>query len=341
VLFRSVDGAGSTWDSGELIVGYDGDGVLNITNGGIVNSDMIRISELSGNGEVTVDGAASKLNSNWGLLIGIYGDSATLNINNGGEVQSAGNTYVGGVGTINFDGGTLNTDGLEAAVVDLTGTGTINTHGLVSDVDLVFDSPASLNQTLILNSQPGQNITLNLDISGPDVPVLGAGHRGAGSIMIKNGVTIKSTSFQIANDSNSSTATATVDGVGSTLDAGWLNVGNGGNGTLNIINNGSVNSDIAYIGRWSGSVGVVRINGAGSMWTNSSDLIVGDWGSGVLNITNGGVVSVAGTLTIDFNDYGDVDSFINMATGGILALNGDADDSLLAFLGLIDGTDAI
>ena len=50
-------------------------------------------------------------------------------------------------------------------------------------------------------------------------------------------------------------------------------------------------------------------------------------------------MSVAGTLTID-NDS-DGNSFINMTNGGILALYGDADDSLGDFLNLIAGTDAI
>jgi hypothetical protein len=58
-----------------------------------------------------------------------------------------------------------------------------------------------------------------------------------------------------------------------------------------------------------------------------------------LDITDGGLVSVHGTLTIDPNLKGD--SFINIATGGMLALYGDADNSLSQFFNLISGTDAI
>ena len=46
-----------------------------------------------------------------------------------------------------------------------------------------------------------------------------------------------------------------------------------------------------------------------------------------------------GTLTIDLNGVGN--SFVNMATGGKLALWGNADSSLAQFLGLVAGTDAI
>jgi T5SS/PEP-CTERM-associated repeat protein len=80
------------------------------------------------------------------------------------------------------------------------------------------------------------------------------------------------------------------------------------------------------------------VTGAGSQWTNSSALYVGRYGIGTLNISNDALVSVFGTLTIgtDFND-----SFINMATGGMLAVYGDADNSLSQFFNLIYGTDAI
>jgi hypothetical protein len=58
-----------------------------------------------------------------------------------------------------------------------------------------------------------------------------------------------------------------------------------------------------------------------------------------MDITAGGLLSVEGTLEID--QVGDLDSFINMATGGMLTLKGDAEDTLAQFLGLIQGTDAI
>ena len=47
----------------------------------------------------------------------------------------------------------------------LTGTGTINAKGLVSNVNLVFDSTHGLKLTL--DSLPNQDITINLDLSTP------------------------------------------------------------------------------------------------------------------------------------------------------------------------------
>jgi hypothetical protein len=58
-----------------------------------------------------------------------------------------------------------------------------------------------------------------------------------------------------------------------------------------------------------------------------------------LNIQDGGRVEVRGTLTIDQNNKDDC--FINLSSGGILAVYGRANDSLETFLSLIEGSDAI
>ena len=79
------------------------------------------------------------------LYVGDHGNG-TLNIANGGAVSVAGTTYVAYAGTntgaINFGpgGGTLTTTGLYTAASALTGTGTIVSNGIVSDINLSFDS---------------------------------------------------------------------------------------------------------------------------------------------------------------------------------------------------------
>ncbi|HDY65062.1 MAG TPA: PEP-CTERM sorting domain-containing protein [Phycisphaerae bacterium] len=219
----------------------------------------------------------------------------------------------------------------------MTGTGTINIHGLVSDVDLVFDSTHGLQQTLILDSEPNQNITINLDVSGGDGK-LGVGVYSNGTMTIRDGVTVF-TSVGYIGDGPGSTGIVTVEGTGSTwTNANRLQVGEKGNGILSIINGGSVNTDEGKIGNFADSSGEVTVDGTGSTWTNSDNLYVGRYGSGVLNITSDGLVSVGGILTINLYGHG---GFINMASGGMLALLGNADDSLGSFLGLVNGTDAI
>jgi T5SS/PEP-CTERM-associated repeat protein len=338
----SINGSGSTLNTeADILVGRYGNGTLNITDGATVTNSTGQIGSESGStGTVNVDGAGSIWNNNTLLNIGLYG-AGTLNVIDGAMVTVRNDTIVsfadGSLGSINFYNGTLSTGSLLCALGDITGTGDINTHGLVSDVNLVFDSTHGLNQTLNINDNPGQNITLNLDSNSPGS--MGAGYAGVGSMSISEGKVIQSTSGYIGYKSGS-TGTVNVDGTGSK----WNNysslvVGHNGAGTLDITDGGAVSNRQGCIGGMSGSTGTVTVDGADSTWMNSDDLLVGSRGNATLNITDGGLVSVVGELMIDYD--GDGDSFVNMATGGMLALEGDADDSIGQFLGLVGGTDAI
>ena len=295
----AVDGSGSTWAiTVGLYVGDSGQGTLNITNGGAVShsSGYSRdgyIGHYSGStGVVTVDGIGSTWTNTGNIYVGDSGQG-TLNIANGGAVSVAYDTWVarydGAASEIHFNGGTLTTGSLLAGPTQLTGTGTINTHGLVSDVDLLFDSADDLNQTLTLN-----NITINLtqDSTG----ALGAGYAGNGTLAIRGGVSVESKKGYIGYKAGS-TGVVTVDGSGSTwICSGVLDclyVGDSGQGTLNITNGGAVSASrgaYSCIGHYSGSTGVVTVDGIGSTWTIGCDggLYVGGEGQGMLNITNGG-----------------------------------------------------
>ena len=154
----TVDGPGSAWtNSSELHIGDYGNGTLNITNGGSVSNTFGFIGFCSGStGTVTVDGSRSIWTSNY-LYIGPsdIGQSAsgTLNITNGGSVSVTNDTYVaigaGSTGTVNFgpSGGTLTTNTLYTSPTQLTGTGTINTKGLVGDFNLAFDASGTSSAT--------------------------------------------------------------------------------------------------------------------------------------------------------------------------------------------------
>ena len=445
-----VDGNGSTLtNTGNLTVGIYGNSTLNITNGGAVSNSDGRVGYFNGStGIVTVGGIGSTWTNEGNLWLGFSG-SGTLNITNGGIVHVQDFTWLAsgseGAGEIHFDGGTLNTGSLMAEASQLTGTGTIHTGGLVSDVDLVFDSNDALSQTFMLDSQPDQNITIQLEYENNSL--LGAGMTGSGSLIISNGMALTSDqgyigyksgstgtvtvdgagsswsvtglvvggelpnyvvgdsgsgTLRIINggmvetgyscigqrtngtgevtvdgngsmwtlnrrlevgysgdgtlrvtgggivssdygiiiaDNRDSTSEVVVDGAGSEINAAWIRVGYAGSGTLNITNGGTVSNSHGRIGYESTATGIVTVDGNGSTWTNRDNLYVGYGGDATLNIQNGGLVSAGGTLTIDKDLEGD--NFINMTTGGMLALDGNADDSLVDFLGLIDGTDAI
>jgi T5SS/PEP-CTERM-associated repeat protein len=160
---------------------------------------------------------------------------------------------------------------------------------------------------------------------------------------IRDAVVVNSRNGYIGYNSGSA-GTVAVNGAGSK----WVNsenliIGNDGSGAMNITNGGMVNNTspyfTSYIGLNSGSTGTVTVDGSGSKWTNNGDLYVGCNGQGTLTISNKGLVSVAGTLSIYDNDEGS--SSITMASGGKLAIYGDADGSISEFLGLVSGTDEI
>ena len=172
----TVGGTGSTWSTGhELDVGCSGSGTLEIRNGAIVTNGWTGygwtyIGRSTGStGVVTVDGSNSRMTN--GYILGVGDDgNGTLNISGGGTVEAGGTTFVGGgansTGLINFSDGTLTTRSLAVATGQLTGTGTINTHGLITNLDLVFDSQESLKQAIQFHGQTGGTVTVNLDLSG-------------------------------------------------------------------------------------------------------------------------------------------------------------------------------
>ena len=163
-------------------------------------------------------------------------------------------------GTINFaaGGGTLTTQCLYASPAQLTGTGTINANGLVSNVNLVFDSTHGLSQTVTGLG----NVTLNLDMTN-GVGAIGAGYSGNGSLAVRNGVTLTSLDGTIGCNSGS-TGVATVTGAGSTWTTYNLDVGVSGNGTLNITGGATVVDHYdGYVGYNSGSTGSVAVSAPG------------------------------------------------------------------------------
>ena len=220
----TVAGNGSKWsNSSDLLVGRLGSGTLDINAGALVTNKTGSIGDSSGSaGEVTITGTGSKWASSLDLYVG-RGGTGMLNIGEGSTVSVGGSTYVaygsgasgsitmdkgstlsvggntyvayysGASGSITMDNGTLTTKSLLALSSQLRGSGTINTRGIVSDADLLFDSTHGLSCTFALNAQPDQNITVNLDISKPnDVGDLGIGNQGIVSLTVREGMAINS-----------------------------------------------------------------------------------------------------------------------------------------------------
>ena len=284
-------------NSSGLCVGVRGNGTLDITHGGAVsNTDGYIGKDSHSTGTATVSGTGSTWTNSGDLYVGSAHGDGTLNIADGGLVEVTGDTCVASspwsANVVNFDGGTLTTGGLRAALGDLTGTGTINTHGWVSDGNLVFDATHGLTRVWTLIGH-GRNIKLSLDVDGSGS--MGAGYGGNGSMDVLDGLVVQSTYGYVGCQSGV-TGAVTVRGAGSTWSSSAsLYIGYEGNGSLNIADGGLVEvGGTLQIGEGRGTVGV----------GTTGDLMV----TGDVNIPDGAVLNVSGGL---------VAGAINV-TGGLL-----------------------
>jgi T5SS/PEP-CTERM-associated repeat protein len=332
----TVTDAGSSWTIVDTLnVAEAGIGSLEIKNGGSVDDAHGFIGNgATGQGEVTVTGANSTWTNSGLLTVGNAGQG-TLDVLAGGHV-TAGEVIVGwgpgshGEAVVSGTGSNLNNSG---------GT----TVGFNASGSLVVQNGASLANTFahIGNGATGQGeVTVTGENSAwTNSGLLTVGNAGHGTLDVLAGGHVTAGEL-IIGWGQGSHGDVTVDGPQSLLeDSGETTVGYDAYGSLAVTGLGTTTSSYATVGRGQTGEGSATVSGRGSRWSIDNDLTVGGSGHATLSILNGGLVDVGRALTIDGN--GGDDSFINMTTGGMLALFGDADDSLVDFLNLINGTDAI
>lgn len=340
----TVTGTNSTWTcSGGLTIGSHGTGTLNIDNGGMV----------------------TVLGQTW--VASQTGSSGVIHLGNGTlntDWLNAGSTQLVGTGTINTKG--MIADGMDI-IFD-------NTHGLQQQF-LINDHGQNVTVNLDYTSaEPGDfgagyssngSVTIRDGISigsfeghiGRDAGSNGAvtvsgtdstwainytfniGNKGSGTLNILDGGTVSNQLAYIGKESGS-VGTVTVAGVNSQwISDSCVYVGAAGSGTLHVTSGASVISPNGVIGNAAGLTNTATVSGVGSTWKVTSQLRVGHHGPGELNISDGGLVSLGRSLEVDHEATGE--SFVNMSTGGMLAIIGQADGSLNDFLELVSGTDAI
>ena len=264
----TVTGTGSKWtNTVSLYAGYSGVGGLTVGASGQVTTSWCNLGWNAGSyGAVTVTGAGSTLACNYDLYVGSTGNGS-LTVTDGGSV-TAGTLW----GSPNC----------------LFGNGTISARNVVIDADLVFDQSHGLAQSLTFGS--GGRLSLNLSGTMP----LGVGYKGAGTLLITDGLVVPS-SIGFVGDRPGSTGTAMVTGAGSRwTNSGNLYVGDQGTGALTIQSSGYVTSTSTYIGYALGSTGTVTVTGTNSSLYCSGDLCVGYNGDGSLTVANGGTVTARG-----------------------------------------------
>jgi len=114
-----------------------------------------------------------------------------------------------------------------------------------------------------------------------------------------------------------------------------LGAGYRGGGSLALRDGVSIISSVGYVGYLKGSVGTVVVSGHGTQWRLSGSLLVGVAGNGELTLRDGAMVQAEDLVLNDLRDYYGNTASINLANGGMLALEGRADASLMDYYGLI------
>jgi T5SS/PEP-CTERM-associated repeat protein len=292
------------WDeTATCYVGHSEPGSLTLDGGSdLVSSHVFVGTYKQAVGDVTMTGAGTTWQCINNFELGTYvvanmtiADNAALTV---GETMYVA-AEVGSSAMLHFDtGGSLTTKNLTASPNDLSGSGVIHTRGLVSDLDLVFDSPASLHQTLLVD---GQDVAIDLDMSDPaSNGWLGAGHRGRGSTTVTNGADVTSNDWACLGYRADGRGELNVDGAGSTwthLDD--MAIGYFGRGYLNIRNGGQViGGGGCSIGYRLGAYGEVTISGANSKWSDLPDLTIARAGDGAVNVVDGGELTVTTSCSI-------------------------------------------
>jgi len=348
----TVDGAGSLWDNdGDLRVGEDGTGRVNITNGGAVTSVLGYVGiNASGDGTVSVQGDGSS----WVNLGSVYIGGGSVNPGGVAELSIAGGTAdLGSVrlwsgGTITLTSGTLRTrrfDNAAGGTLAFTG-GTLIAEG-----------------TNAFNPGPGNfflegagNPALKL-ITGTSATVAGnvtVAVDTAGTLELQAGGILNNSIGYIGNHVTAQGA-VTVDGPGSSwTNTSLLYVGRSGAGTLTVRGGGTVANTTGFVGGSATGVGEVTVEGVDSVWTNSTSLYVGSTGDGSLTIRDWGSVTntfgfIAATtadsrgavVVEDFGStwYNNNELHVGEAGEGTLTVRGGAGvTNTAAYLGFLSGS---
>ncbi|OEO28146.1 hypothetical protein VW23_006160 [Devosia insulae DS-56] len=286
----SVVGPSSSFDSmTTLSLGMDGNGELEILEGGTVTSNQGLIGDSAGSeGIVTIDGTGS----NWttripgaGLFVG-YGGKGTLTVQNGGSVNtnttwlgywpgSDGKLVVTGAGSSYIDEGDM--------YVGRDGTGTVE----ISDGAFVeiFNSLYVNRGTVTVDGAETK-----LKTHG-GVTVTGPGEDG---FVVSGGAKVESsTGYVDAGLGFEGTATAKVTGAGSSWVMGvdGLTIGLEGGGALLVTDGGRVEAGQIYLGMREGASGSLTISDDGQV---VSDYVMmgGEVGAtATLRLESGGLLS--------------------------------------------------
>lgn len=294
---------GSTWThtgTDEFYVGYhnDGEGILNIESTGTVNAGRFSVGSANdGQGTANVSGT---LNT----------DRVTIG--------SAGK------GTLNIDGGTVNTGTGVTTPVSIgstaTGKGEVNvTNGGNWSVTGGMTIGGSGNGKLLVD---------NGQVNSTGLVTIGNNNGGSGSVVVNSNGIFTSDTAQLGNY-HGSVGTVDING-GSWTVQNYIRVGNYGEGRLTIDNGGTVTGKNIVVGNSSTGEGILNLNNG----TIEANRIYQGTGSGSFTI-DGGTVKATANASRFIDGFNEVTIGSNGAT---IDSNGFNVTSTSAFSGTGDLT---
>ncbi|MCD4699786.1 MAG: hypothetical protein K8R91_04350, partial [Phycisphaerae bacterium] len=331
----NISGGYSILDVGVLYVGRYGDGTINLSSGGTVDSGTTYLGYYSGSnvGTISASGADTLL-STGSISVG-YNGEGILRVRANASAEST-TAYIGrksgseglvSIGnTSDMTGGQWTTSGTLYLGYEGTGSMTMAPGLLYGEGSVVT------NQAVIMGYASGGIGTASASGSGTHWTSIGnatVGRLGEGTVTIGNGALMEARSDMIIGDSTGSTGDVEVSGSGSTLGvSGTMAVGKWGEGTLTVQDGGDAQTGNLYIATSAGSGlggdGEVHVSGTGStlstaninlggMVSGASALLRIDQGS----VQAGGDVNLRdGSSVVVYRGGLDVDGDISMESSG-------------------------
>ena len=292
-------------------------------------------------GYVLVSGPETSWTLSKFIYVGLHG-RGTLDINDGALVQVSDNSFFadleGSSGTVTVSG--------PGSTMNMAGRLWLADH-YDTDAQLNVLDGASVYVADYVKLADVENSRASVRVSGQgsrlivDGSTLRVGGEGHGVLNITDGGFASGPSCNVSGEPNS-ISEMTVAGAGS-MWVGSLGVGYRGNATMSITGGGIVSGFRGSVGaRDRDTISAASISGPGSTWAVLDTFWISArtrGGSSELTIDNGGLLAVKGTMHI--NPDGEGDCFVNITSGGMLAIFGQGDDSLFEYLSLIEGTNAI
>ncbi|MFN3168862.1 MAG: beta strand repeat-containing protein [Phycisphaeraceae bacterium] len=326
----NVDGPGSVFDANGdyILVGFNGTGQMNVTNGAVVNANRVFVADAAGSAgsTLTIDGPGSVVNIARLLYVGDT-NAGTLNVTNGGQLNVA--TQVASERLIIGDEG-----GADGSKLTIDGTGSrVDYFGTV-DVSVGNAGGSSANRA-----------TLEVTNGG----VFSAVQRDTNNDIVTQ-------ARIIVGDVDGSNGYVKVDGPGSRVEASVMYVGDGNTnstGVLDVTNGGVVDLTGEFQGGSFGSgQGTINIVGPGSQLLVGSSFSLGDdtlggtsdGATGIMTVSNGGYVSSGAQAYVGHftSSFGTATLESNTANpsvwdiGGELTLAGTESSSSLSGNGILN-----